>query len=146
MLKPSSHGNNSQRAGPSGHTLRGCKLRSSRVMTFSVARRASAKPCPESCPQAAKLNAPASRPSVRSRPGPLPKKVNDWSFCARHSLKHQCHTAHHCSARTSPSRTPYIAMLNEVAVFCEGCLAVGCDHGPQAEVAQGVGPGPLVER
>ena len=22
---------------------------------------------------------------------------------------------------------------------------VGCDHGPQAEVAQGVGPGPLVE-
>ena len=29
---------------------------------------------------------------------------------------------------------------------CEGCLMVGCDHGPQAEVAQGVGPGPLVER
>ena len=29
---------------------------------------------------------------------------------------------------------------------CEGCLVVGCDHGPQAEVAQGVGPGPLVER
>ena len=28
---------------------------------------------------------------------------------------------------------------------CEGCLMVGCDHGPQAEVAQGVGPGPLVE-
>ena len=30
--------------------------------------------------------------------------------------------------------------------LCEGCLVVGCDHGPQAEVAQGVGPGPLVER
>ena len=29
---------------------------------------------------------------------------------------------------------------------CEGCLVVGCDHGPQEEVAQGVGPGPLVER
>ena len=29
---------------------------------------------------------------------------------------------------------------------CEGCLVVGCDHGPPAEVAQGVGPGPLVER
>ena len=29
--------------------------------------------------------------------------------------------------------------------FCEGCLVVGCDHGPQAEVAQRVGPGPLVE-
>ena len=29
---------------------------------------------------------------------------------------------------------------------CEGCLVLGCDHGPQAEVAQGVGPGPLVER
>ena len=28
---------------------------------------------------------------------------------------------------------------------CEGCLVVGSDHGPQAEVAQGVGPGPLVE-
>ena len=28
---------------------------------------------------------------------------------------------------------------------CEGCLMVGSDHGPQAEVAQGVGPGPLVE-
>ena len=33
-----------------------------------------------------------------------------------------------------------------VLCFCEGCLVVGCDHGPQAEVAQGVGPGPLVER
>ena len=28
---------------------------------------------------------------------------------------------------------------------CEGCLVVGGGHGPQAEVAQGVGPGPLVE-
>ena len=28
---------------------------------------------------------------------------------------------------------------------CEGCLVVRSDHGPQAEVAQGVGPGPLVE-
>ena len=27
----------------------------------------------------------------------------------------------------------------------EGCLMVRSDHGPQAEVAQGVGPGPLVE-
>ena len=26
-------------------------------------------------------------------------------------------------------------------ITCEGCLVVGCDHGPQAEVAQGVGPG-----
>ena len=31
-------------------------------------------------------------------------------------------------------------------ITCEGRLVVGCDHGPQAEVAQGVGPGPLVER
>ena len=31
-------------------------------------------------------------------------------------------------------------------ITCEGCLVVGCDHGPQAEVAQGFGPGPLVER
>ena len=31
-------------------------------------------------------------------------------------------------------------------ITCEGCLVVGCDHGPQAEVAQGVGPEPLVER
>ena len=30
-------------------------------------------------------------------------------------------------------------------ITCEGCLMVGSDHGPQAEVAQGVGPGPLVE-
>ena len=29
--------------------------------------------------------------------------------------------------------------------MCEGCLVVGCDHGPQAEVAQGVRPEPLVE-
>ena len=29
--------------------------------------------------------------------------------------------------------------------FCEGCLVVRSGHGPQAEVAQGVGPGPLVE-
>ena len=29
--------------------------------------------------------------------------------------------------------------------WCEGCLMVRSDHGPQAEVAQGVGPGPLVE-
>ena len=35
--------------------------------------------------------------------------------------------------------------VQEWANFCEGCLMVGCDHGPQAEVAQGVGPGPLVE-
>ena len=34
----------------------------------------------------------------------------------------------------------------QTCTFCEGCLMVGCDHGPQAEVAQGVGPGPLVER
>ena len=33
----------------------------------------------------------------------------------------------------------------ERLVFCEGCLVVRSDHGPQAEVAQGVGPGPLVE-
>ena len=26
-----------------------------------------------------------------------------------------------------------------------GCLVVRSGHGPQAEVAQGVGPGPLVE-
>ena len=30
--------------------------------------------------------------------------------------------------------------------FCEGCDVVGCDHAPQAGVAQGVGHGPLVER
>ena len=30
-------------------------------------------------------------------------------------------------------------------ITCEGCLMVRSDHGPQAEVAQGVGPGPLVE-
>ena len=29
---------------------------------------------------------------------------------------------------------------------CEGCDVVGCDHAPQAGVAQGVGHGPLVER
>ena len=29
--------------------------------------------------------------------------------------------------------------------FCEGCLVVRSGHGPQAEVAQGVGPQPLVE-
>ena len=28
---------------------------------------------------------------------------------------------------------------------CEGCLVVRSGHGHQAEVAQGVGPGPLVE-
>ena len=28
---------------------------------------------------------------------------------------------------------------------CEGCLVVGGGHGPQAEVAQGFGPEPLVE-
>ena len=27
---------------------------------------------------------------------------------------------------------------------CEGCLVVRSGHGPQAEVAQGIGPGPLV--
>ena len=32
-----------------------------------------------------------------------------------------------------------------LAGSCEGCPVVGSDHGPQAEVAQGVGPGPLVE-
>ena len=35
----------------------------------------------------------------------------------------------------------YIASVT----ICEGCLVVRSDHGPQAEVAQGVGPGPLVE-
>ena len=28
---------------------------------------------------------------------------------------------------------------------CEGCLVVRSGHGPQAEVAQTFGPGPLVE-
>ena len=32
-----------------------------------------------------------------------------------------------------------------VKLMCEGCLVVRSGHGPQAEVAQGVGPGPLVE-
>ena len=41
----------------------------------------------------------------------------------------------------APGRPP-----KELCEICEGCLMVGCDHGPQAEVAQGVGPGPLVER
>ena len=31
-------------------------------------------------------------------------------------------------------------------ITCEGCLVVGGGHGPQAEVAQGVGHGPLVGR
>ena len=31
------------------------------------------------------------------------------------------------------------------ATNCEGCLVVRSGHGPQAEVAQGFGPGPLVE-
>ena len=30
-------------------------------------------------------------------------------------------------------------------ITCEGCLVFRSGHGPQAEVAQGVGPGPLVE-
>ena len=30
-------------------------------------------------------------------------------------------------------------------ISCEGCLVVRSGHGPQAEVAQGVGPKPLVE-
>ena len=38
------------------------------------------------------------------------------------------------------------ALRFDTLITCEGCLVVGCDHGPQAEVAQGVGPGPLVER
>ena len=33
----------------------------------------------------------------------------------------------------------------DVTRLCEGCLVVRSGHGPQAEVAQGVGPGPLVE-
>ena len=42
----------------------------------------------------------------------------------------------------------YVAIF--VVIFCnwrccEGCLVVRSGHGPQAEVAQGVGPGPLVE-
>ena len=32
-----------------------------------------------------------------------------------------------------------------ILATCEGCLVVRSGHGPQAEVAQGVGPGPLVE-
>ena len=37
--------------------------------------------------------------------------------------------------------------IQTILIFeCEGCLVVGCHHGPEAEVAQGVGPGPLVER
>ena len=35
--------------------------------------------------------------------------------------------------------------LGESWKTCEGCLVVRSGHGPQAEVAQGVGPGPLVE-
>ena len=34
----------------------------------------------------------------------------------------------------------------KVSSKCEGCDVVGCDHAPQAGVAQGVGHGPLVER
>ena len=38
-----------------------------------------------------------------------------------------------------------VSQAERVGSVCEGCLMVGSDHGPQAEVAQGVGPGPLVE-
>ena len=38
-----------------------------------------------------------------------------------------------------------IAEQDEIYGLCEGCLVVRSGHGPQAEVAQGVGPGPLVE-
>ena len=42
-----------------------------------------------------------------------------------------------------------VVFFIESSVFfflkCEGCLVVRSGHGPQAEVAQGVGPGPLVE-
>ena len=43
-------------------------------------------------------------------------------------------------------RAPAARPTTHACAACEGCLMVGCDHGPQAEVAQGVGPGPLVER
>ena len=61
---------------------------------------------------------------------------------------------------TSPSRCPeerskakevenyqYTSalMMERLKLFCEGCLVVRSGHGPQAEVAQGVGPEPLVE-
>ena len=35
--------------------------------------------------------------------------------------------------------------VSDPDISCEGCLVVRSGHGPQAEVAQGVGPGPLVE-
>ena len=40
-------------------------------------------------------------------------------------------------------RTAAVDLLAKV--ICEGCLVVRSGHGPQAEVAQGVGPGPFVE-
>ena len=47
------------------------------------------------------------------------------------------------TAGVKSDRSPTGAFLPDL--FCEGCLVVGGGHGPQAEVAQGVGPGPLVE-
>ena len=44
----------------------------------------------------------------------------------------KCRTVTSCERMTGEAR-------------CEGCLVVRSGHGPQAEVAQGVGPEPLVE-
>ena len=47
---------------------------------------------------------------------------------------------------TYPELTGRDGRTRLVVLACEvGCLVVRSDHGPQAEVAQGVGPGPLVE-
>ena len=36
-----------------------------------------------------------------------------------------------------PGVSPSCCSVRCSYTFCEGCLVVGCDHGPQAEVAQG---------
>ena len=38
-----------------------------------------------------------------------------------------------------------MVLVCETSLTCEGCLVVRSGHGPQAEVAQGVGPKLLVE-
>ena len=50
------------------------------------------------------------------------------------------------AVKSNRAKTQRNKDCQETDWMCEGCLVVGCDHGPQAEVAQGVGPGPLVER
>ena len=83
--------------------------------------------------------------SLREEPFPIPLKYIDVSRTTSTNLDVKQERRIDDSWNIDGSRDLSDSWTGFTQVTVRGCLMVRSDHGPQAEVAQGFGPGPLVE-